>query len=77
MKLLRLHEVIQMTGLSRSTIYRYEGAAVFPKRRRAGPNSVRWFDADVIKWMETRPEAVAPQDAAEAQSRSQKNCAAK
>jgi prophage regulatory protein len=57
MKLLRLQEVIQMTGLSRSTIYRYGSAAVFPKRRRAGPNSVRWLDADVVKWMETRPES--------------------
>jgi prophage regulatory protein len=57
MKLLRLGEVIEMTGLSRATIYRYEDAGEFPKRRRTGPNSVRWLDEDVIKWMKSRPPA--------------------
>jgi len=69
MKLLRLAEVIEMTGLSRSTIYRYESAAAFPKRRKAGPNSVRWLDLDVIRWMETRPEASRSELYPEASSR--------
>lgn len=77
MKLLRLHEVIRMTGLPRSTIYRYESTAVFPKRRRAGPNSVRWLDADVVKWMETRPEAAPAHDSNEAQSQSRLRRASK
>lgn len=58
MKLLRLAQVIEMTGLSRSTIYRYESASAFPKRRRTGPNSVRWLEDDVVKWMESRPSVV-------------------
>jgi prophage regulatory protein len=63
MKMLRLAEVIEMTGLSRSTIYRYEGQSEFPKRRRAGPNSVRWLEEDIVKWMETRPVIPAPPNA--------------
>jgi prophage regulatory protein len=55
MKLLKLKEVIQLTGLSRTTIYRYEANSVFPKRRRTGPNSVRWLDSEVNQWMESRP----------------------
>src|SRR4051794_28088822 len=57
MKLLRLQQVIEMTGLSRSTIYRYEGSAVFPKRRKTGPNTVRWLEDDVVRWMTSRPSA--------------------
>jgi prophage regulatory protein len=61
MKLLRLEEVIEMTGLSRSSIYRYEGNSAFPKRRRTGPNTVRWLEADVVAWMESRPVIVPVQ----------------
>jgi prophage regulatory protein len=55
MKLLRLEEVIEMTGLSRSSIYRYEDNSAFPKRRRTGPNTVRWLEADIVACMESRP----------------------
>jgi prophage regulatory protein len=60
-KMLRLDEVIKMTGLSRSSIYRYESSsAAFPKRRRVGPNAVRWLDTDVEAWMQSRPAIDAP-----------------
>ena len=38
MKILRLNQVIEMTGLSRSSIYRHG-----PPRRRVGPNAVGWL----------------------------------
>jgi prophage regulatory protein len=59
MKLLRLEEVIAMTGLSRSSIYRYESKSAFPRRRQTGPNTVRWLEADIDAWIESRP-ALAP-----------------
>jgi len=59
-KMLRLAEVIEMTGLSRSTIYRYESNADFPKRRRIGPNAVPWLDTDIEDWMQSRPAINAP-----------------
>ena len=62
MKLLRISEVIEMTGLARATIYRYEHTDAFPKRRRTGPNSVRWLDIDVVEWMKNRPQATSLRD---------------
>jgi prophage regulatory protein len=55
MKLLRVKEVIQVTGLSRMTIYRLERSGQFPKRRRIGQNSVAWLDDDLALWVNSRP----------------------
>jgi len=37
------------------SIYRYERAGNFPKRRRVGINTVRWLDEDIVEWMRSRP----------------------
>jgi len=50
MKILRLKQVIQMTGLSRSSIYRHG-----PTRRQVGPNAVGWLESEVLDWMQSRP----------------------
>jgi prophage regulatory protein len=55
MKLLRIREVMEITCLSRMTIYRMEKAGDFPSRRRLGTNSVAWVESDVNTWIETRP----------------------
>lgn len=57
MRMLRIQEVIRITGLSRMTIYRFEKIGQFPNRRRVGRNSVRWLDADIDLWMTSRPVA--------------------
>ena len=55
MKFLRIRQIIQLTGLSRMTIYRLELAGEFPKRRRLSKNSVAWLDTDIAQWAESRP----------------------
>ena len=55
MKFLRIGQVMQLTGLSRMTIYRLELAGEFPKRRRLSKNSVAWLDTDIAEWAESRP----------------------
>ena len=55
MKFLRIGQVMQLTGLSRMTIYRLELAGEFPKRRRLSRNSVAWLDTDLAQWAESRP----------------------
>ena len=55
MKFLRIKQVMQLTGLSRMTIYRLELAGEFPKRRRLSKNSVAWLDTDIAEWAESRP----------------------
>ena len=57
MKLLRIRQVIQITGLSRMTIYRLELAGKFPKRRQLSENSVAWLEADISQWNDSRPVA--------------------
>ena len=57
MKLLRIRQVIQITGLSRMTIYRLELAGTFPKRRQLSENSVGWLEADISQWIDSRPVA--------------------
>ena len=55
MKFLRIRQVMQLTGLSRMTIYRLELAGEFPKRRQPSKNSVAWLDTDITQWGESRP----------------------
>lgn len=55
MKFLRIREVIQLTGLSRMTIFRLELAGEFPQRRQLGKNSVAWLESDLEEWAGSRP----------------------
>ncbi len=57
MKYLRIRQVMQLTGLSRMTIYRLELAGRFPKRRRLSENSVAWLESDIEAWADSRPVA--------------------
>jgi prophage regulatory protein len=54
MKFLRRSEVVERTGLSYPTIWRYERAGKFPSRRELGPNSVAWLEHEIDKWIESR-----------------------
>jgi prophage regulatory protein len=57
MRFLRIRQVVQLTGLSRMTIYRLELAGKFPKRRKLSQNSVAWREEEVSQWLNTRPVA--------------------
>jgi len=56
-KLLRFPVVREMTGLSRSTIWRLERRGEFPRHHRIAPNVVAWVEEDVIGWIEERTAA--------------------
>jgi prophage regulatory protein len=49
--------VVQKTGLSRASIYRYTARKLFPPPRRIGPNRVAWLATEVVGWIETCPMA--------------------
>lgn len=53
-KIIRLAEVIQTTGLARSTIYKMMSEKVFPSSISLGPKSVGWLEADIQQWIEER-----------------------
>mgnify|MGYP001580002072 CR=1 FL=1 len=52
--LLRLPEVIQRTGLSRSEVYRREALGEFPARIRLGRRTVAWPSDHIQSWIEAR-----------------------
>jgi prophage regulatory protein len=54
-KILRIHEVTKLTGLSRATIWRKEREGLFPARKQLGLNSVGWLESDIKQWLENLP----------------------
>jgi prophage regulatory protein len=55
----RLPTVIQVTGLSRSTIYRMVASGAFPAPVQVGLRAVAWRWAEVDRWSESRHSANA------------------
>lgn len=56
MQLLRLPEVKERTGLSRSVIYEYIQKGRFPKPVNITPRSVAWVDEEIDAWIRERVE---------------------
>jgi len=54
MRIMRLKEIIEKTGLSRSTIYNLISQGRFPKQIELGARSVGWVDAEIDEWLETK-----------------------
>ena len=63
-QLLRFADVQALVGLSRSTVWRLEKAAKFPRRRQISPGTVAWPKEEVEAWLQSRPavDAEAGQD---------------
>ena len=57
-RLLRLPEVRQISGLSKSSIYRMIDRGQFPAQVNIGTRAVAWRETDLQKWLEDRPERV-------------------
>jgi prophage regulatory protein len=55
--LLRIHAVLRVTGLSRSTLYRLIADESFPRPVRLGPRAVAWRRSDIDAWSEARSVA--------------------
>ena len=59
-RIVRLKELTQLTGLSRSTIYeklnhnspRFD--STFPKAVPLGPRAVGWLSTEILLWIESR-----------------------
>jgi prophage regulatory protein len=52
---LRLPEVLTITGLSRSTIYKWVNEGDFPKPKQLGPRAIAWDSNEIATWSENRP----------------------
>lgn len=56
-RMLRLHDVVERTGLSRSTIYNMVGRGDFPQPRKLTGQLNGWPEREVTAWLEARPRA--------------------
>lgn len=54
MKALRINQVIEKTGLSRSSIYALCKKGEFPKQAHLGRTIVGWLEEEVDKWLHDR-----------------------
>lgn len=52
MRLLKLKDVIDMTSLSKASIYRQVNAGTFPMPIRLGPRAVAWIQSELEAWIE-------------------------
>jgi len=57
MKIIRLKEVILLTGLARSTVYKFIKAQGFPKQVSLGGRSVGWIESEIEAWIVEKIEA--------------------
>ena len=49
--ILRLKEVIQRIGLSRSTIYQRMSEGTFPESISLGDRAIGWLESDIEAWL--------------------------
>ena len=54
MKILRLPKVIEITGLSRSTIYLRMSEGSFPKKIDLGGRAIGWVSSEINQWIEEK-----------------------
>lgn len=50
-RLLRLPDVIRITGMGRNTVYTRIKEGTFPKQVKIGPKSVAWRQSEINQWM--------------------------
>ena len=53
-RFLRLREVVERVGLSRTRIYELIGAERFPKQIKLSDRASAWLESDVDAWMDAR-----------------------
>ena len=58
-RLIRLDEVLEMCGISRSELYRQIADGRFPRPVKVGLRAVRWRLSEVEAWMAGLPRTAA------------------
>lgn len=56
MKILRLDQVVELTGLPRSTLYRYVKNRQFPSQLKLGERAAGWVEDEVMGWIREKVE---------------------
>lgn len=53
-RILRKPELLEVTGLSSATVYRWMAEGSFPQPVRLGANSIGWRSSEVQEWIASR-----------------------
>jgi prophage regulatory protein len=53
MKFLKLQKVMEITGMSRSSVYSAINQGTFPPQIPLGARSVVWVEAEIQEWMQS------------------------
>ena len=59
-RILRLPAVQEVTGLSKTTLWRLRNDGEFPAPRRLGGRAIGWVASEVEAWIASRPPATLP-----------------
>ncbi|MDO6528229.1 AlpA family transcriptional regulator [Motilimonas sp. 1_MG-2023] len=62
MRLIKIKEVMYMTGLARATIYKFIDLDKFPKQVSLGGRAVAWVEAEIEEWVLEKVEARDAED---------------
>lgn len=54
MRIIRLKEVTHLTGLARSTVYKYLAEGTFPKSVPLGDRSIGFLESEIQEWIMAR-----------------------
>lgn len=57
MRILRKHQVLELTGLARSTLYLYIKRGEFPAQVKLGSKIVGWLESEVNEWINARVQS--------------------
>jgi prophage regulatory protein len=57
MRVLRLNEVMELTGFGKTTIYQLQRARDFPRRVKMTAQAVGWIEDEVRAWIKNRMAA--------------------
>jgi prophage regulatory protein len=57
-RILRTAEILQVTGVSNATIWRWIKTGSFPAPLKLGPQAVGWRESALREWLESREPAV-------------------
>lgn len=56
-KVIRIKQVVELTGLPKSTIYTYIKRGTFPTQIQLGPRVVGWRESEVLAWLDQCQQA--------------------
>lgn len=56
-KIMRISEVVELCGISRSSIYRLGAKGLFPRQIKLSTNSSGWLASEVEAWLDSKIQA--------------------